>query len=166
MKYIVDTNVAIVANGESTQASTNCAHRCVGTLLGLMQHHILLLDDGWHILGEYGRNLDPKGKRGPGNAFYKWVLRNQRNPHHCQLVTITPTTTDFRPTFTEFPDDPALVAFDPSDHKFVAVAVAYERVFDEKPSILNAVDTDWWEHRHALGAHGILIEFLCPEAMT
>jgi len=36
----------------------------------------------------------------------------------------------------------------------------------ERPPILNAVDTDWWNYRMALERHGVRVEFLCPEAMT
>jgi hypothetical protein len=63
--------------------------------------------------------------------------------------------------FEEYPDDPDIAAFDPSDHKFVAVALA-----GPQPAVvLNAVDTDWWEHRAALTRNKVNIEFLCPDAM-
>ncbi|HSU82609.1 MAG TPA: hypothetical protein VLR69_09330, partial [Thermoanaerobaculia bacterium] len=57
--------------------------------------------------------------------------------------------------------DPDLAAFDPSDRKFVAVAVAS----GEQPEILNASDTDWWHHREALSRHGVEVRFLCPQLM-
>ena len=60
--------------------------------------------------------------------------------------------------FDEFPDLEALSTFDRSDQTFVAVAVAS----GGSPPILNAVDSDWWQHRGALAAAGITCEFLCP----
>ena len=64
--------------------------------------------------------------------------------------------------FAEFPADEQLAKFDPSDRKFVAVALAA----DDAPPILNASDTDWWLARDALGAHGLTVKFLCPELMA
>lgn len=58
-----------------------------------------------------------------------------------------------------FPDDPALAAFDPADRKFVAVAA----VCPEKPPILQAADSKWWDWAKALKRHGLKVEFLCPE---
>jgi hypothetical protein len=45
-------------------------------------------------------------------------------------------------------------------HAFiVAVAVAS----GESPPILNAVDSDWWNHREALVESGFVVDFLCPQ---
>lgn len=128
MKVIVDTNVAVVANGRgrSPQASPSCVLRCVGRLRDLQLHHTLVLDDGWRILREYLRELSPAGQPGVGDAFLKWVLTNQANPARCEQVRIIPRDAA-QPggELCEFPDDPALAGFDPSDRKFVAVALAH-----------------------------------------
>jgi len=110
------------------------------------------------ILGEYRRNLSPSGQPGSGDAFFKWLWNNQGNHDHCRRVNITPH--DNR-GFAEFPDDPELEPFDNDDRKFVAVALASHNA----PPILNATDSDWWEHRVALEGHGIRIKSLCPELM-
>jgi hypothetical protein len=62
--------------------------------------------------------------------------------------------------FEEFLLDPSLATFDPSDRKFVAVAVAHP----EHPPILNATDSDWWDYREALAHHSVRVEFVCPDA--
>jgi hypothetical protein len=164
MKLIVDTNVAVVANGRerSPQASPSCVLTCVGRLRDLQLRHTLVLDDGWRILREYFRELSPTGQPGVGDAFLKWVLTNQANPRRCEQIHITPRDAT-RPDgeFCEFPDDPALGGFDPSDRRFVALAVAHA----EHPPILNAVDTDWWPYRAALAGHGVQVDFLCSDAM-
>ena len=162
MKVIVDTNVAVVANHRAPQASAQCVIACVRQLREITQHHTIALDNGWRILNEYKNNLSPSGQPGVGDAFCKWVLTNWVNPRRCELVAITEIddATSWR-SFVEFPDDPELQHFDPSDRKFVAVAVAH----GEMPPILNAVDTDWWEHRAALTKHGIQLHFLCADAM-
>ena len=43
--------------------------------------------------------------------------------------------------------------------KFVAVALAS----GAHPPILNAVDSDWWNHRAALADAGVTCEFLCRQ---
>jgi len=162
MKVIVDTNVPVVANKAAPQASAVCVTMCVRRLRDIQQNHTLVLDDGWHILREYQANLSSSGQPGVGDAFLKWVLTNRSNPHRCEQVCITPTGTDLPPgRFVEFPVTPDLAGFDPEDCKFVAVAVAHP----EHPPVLNAVDPDWWQYRHALEQISISIEFLCPDAM-
>lgn len=97
------------------------------------------------------------GQPGEGDAFLKWVLTNQANPQRCEHVHINPTENGNN--FAEFPEDPDLKAFDPSDRKFVAVALSHP----DSPPILNAVDSDWWLFRDAFTRNGVHVEFLCPQ---
>lgn len=158
MGFIVDTNVPIVANGNSTQASPQCVIVCVEKLREIQQQYILVLDADWLIIKEYMANLSSKGQPGVGDAFLKWVLTNRLNPARCQLIKITPTHSG---SFEEFPQDAALSGFDLSDRKFVAVALTHH----EKPPIINAADSDWKNFETALATHGVKMEFLCPELM-
>ena len=64
--------------------------------------------------------------------------------------------------FVEFPEDQRLADFDRDDRKFVAVALAS----GASPPIVNATDTDWWEHRDALSEHSVNVRFLCTDLMT
>lgn len=155
----MDTNVAVVANGRAPQAGLGCVEACSKALMKLRERHQVLVDDGGLIFEEYRRNLSPSGQPGLGDAFFKWLWDNQCNPDHCRQVWITPAN-DGR-GFEEFPNDPALAHFDPSDRKFVAVAIAS----GESPPILNASDTDWWSHQEALSRNGVEVQFLCPELM-
>lgn len=157
---VMDTNVAVVANGRTAQAGNQCTETCIITLIDLRDHHRVLLDEQGLILDEYRRNLRPSGQPGPGDAFFKWLWDNQGHQDHSRQVSITPIKGSSR-GFEEFPEDPDLARFDPADRKFVAVAIASA----EQPPILNASDTDWWDHRAALSRHGIEVRFLCPELM-
>jgi hypothetical protein len=130
---------------------------CVRRLQEIKATGKIVLDDGYRILLEYRDNLRSDGQPGEGDAFLKWVLTNQANPQRCEQVHINPT--EDGNTFAEFPDDPDLRGFDPSDRKFVAVA----RAHPDSPPILNAVDTDWWQFREALSRNGVHVEFLCPQ---
>ncbi len=164
MRAIVDTNVPIVANGKSDQASFECMQHCVQLIKDVTQNGKLVIDDRFCVLREYMANLRPEGQPGVGDAFLKWVLVNQANPDKVERVPITPEN-PANPNcvqFAEYPDDPALADFDPSDRKFVAVALAYP----DHPPIYNAVDSDWWQHRNALEAQGLTIMFLCPDQIA
>lgn len=85
-------------------------------------------------------------------------MRNWKNPERCDLIHITPVN-DSENEFEEFPNDPALDGFDPDDRKFIAVALAHP----ETPSILQAVDSQWWDFRDALRQNGVTVEFICED---
>lgn len=158
--FVIDVNVAIVANGHSPQANLACVSACVNTLASVFKDGIIVLDDDMRILREYRRNLSPKGQPGVGDAFMKWVWDNQAVINRCERVKLTPKgsgATDF----VEFPAVPELKGFDKDDRKYVAVALASSN----SPEVLNAVDTDWWNHRKALRKNGVRLRFLCPHHM-
>lgn len=155
---IVDTNVPIVANRKSQQASHVCVQTCIKKLQEIQQGRLrLVLDTQWQIINEYKNKLHQSGQPGVGDAFLRWVLTNWMNPNCCDLVSITPQQN----SYVEFPQDQALQSFDLSDHKFVAVALAHP----QNPTIINAVDTDWWQYLILLARHHIQIEFLCLDEM-
>jgi len=155
---IVDTNVPIVANQKSEQASPACVQACIKKLQDIQQsQYVLVIDAQWKIINEYKQRLNQSGQPGVGDAFLKWVLTNWMNPTRCVSVSITPQ----EDTFAEIPAEPILRTFDPSDRKFIATALAHP----QKPPILNAVDTDWWHYQLILAHHDIQVEFLCPDMM-
>jgi len=154
MKVVVDTNVAVVTNGGSQQATPACVAACNQRLARVRKEGIVL-DESWHILREYMRNLRSDGEPGVGDEFLKWVLTIKADPRFCAWVHINPQNG----SYAEFPSDPELASFDPSDRKFVAVALAHP----DRPPILNATDSDWWHHRDALARHGVTVDFICPD---
>ena len=159
MKIIVDTNVPLVANGKADQASEDCVEACIDRLMQITEGDVkLVLDDDRRIIEEYRNKLDPGGFPGVGDAFLKWVEINWANLQQCDLVSITPVN-DLETDFQEFPTDPALADFDQDDRKFIAVALAHS----EKPAILQAVDSEWWNFREALRQNGVTVEFICED---
>jgi len=151
---VVDTNVAMVANGKST-AGAKCTAACAMKLKEIVERGHVVIDDSFHLLGEYRTNLNPSGQPGVGDHFYRWLLINQGNPARCTRVRITPMPEG---SYKEFPRHPDLEGFDPSDHKFIAVAAVHPK----SPCVLQAFDTKWWPLRHAFKECGINITFLCP----
>ena len=157
-EVVIDTNVAVVANGKTEQAGPSCILNCIVRLRQVQNESRVLLDDKNLILTEYRNLLSFSGQPGLGDAFFKWLFDNQANPENCRRVTVTLHTDR---GFEEFPDDPSLSGFDQDDRKFVAVALAS----GTDPKVLNASDTDWWDYRQHLRRYGVEVDFLCPELM-
>ena len=153
---VVDTNVVVVANGRSEQASSDCVETCGERLEEIMRGEVkLVLDNRWIILREYMQNLQSNGAD-VGDRFLGWILVNKDT--QCDLISIAPVDGSEN-EFEEFPDDPALEGFDPDDRKFIAVACAHP----EKPPILQAVDSQWWDFRDAFRRNGVTVEFICKD---
>ena len=153
---VVDTNVVVVANGRSEQASSDCVETCGEWLEEIMRGEVkLVLDNRWIILREYMQNLRSNGAD-VGDRFLGWLLVNK--DERCDLVPITPIDGSEN-EFEEFPDDPALNDFDPADRKFIAVACAHL----ERPPILQAVDSKWLDFRNAFRRNGVTVEFICED---
>jgi hypothetical protein len=159
MAVVVDTNVAMVASRLARQADDCCINACIKRLCEIQQSGGLLVDDKGHILREYTRRLGFSGQPGAGHAFAKWAFDHQAILGKVRQVPISPRTGGGWRRYNEFPDSATLATFDKSDQKFVAVAVAS----GDNPPILNAVDSDWWNHRTALANAGVTAEFLCPQ---
>jgi hypothetical protein len=158
--FVVDTNVLVVANGQNTRADTKCVGKSIEALVTIRSAGIIVLDDQIAILQEYRKHCSYSKQPGVGDAFFRWAWNNQAVAEVCERVRITPKPG--KPEdYEEFPDDPVLNAFDRNDRKFVAVA----RESRNKPKILNATDTDWWDFRVPLRRHGIEVEFLCRHMM-
>ncbi len=156
--FVVDTNVAVVANGRNTHASEACQLRCITKLQEVVNASQIVIDDKGHILNEYHNRLNFNGQPGVGDFFYKHIFNNQGVLKKVRLVTITPMNSSYK----EFPSAAALNKFDNDDRKFVAAAL------QSNPAsvILNAVDTDWAKFHNQLASHGVKIDYLCPCHVT
>ena len=77
MTFVVDTNVAIVANGRETNADMRCQLTCVETLKNLTSREVVAIDDAGDIFREYKQRLNFSGMPGVGDAFLKHVFNNQ-----------------------------------------------------------------------------------------
>lgn len=115
----------------------------------------MVLDDAYEILREYRQRTSPSTGNRVGDAFLKWILENTANPVRVCQVHIERHSDR---GYVEFPDDEALLEFDPSDRKFVAVACTH----GGRPPILQGSDSKWTEWSERLAAHGVKVEFLCP----
>ena len=150
--FVVDTNVAIVANGRDTHADARCPLTCVKQLKSLAARGVVAIDDAGAILQEYANHLSRSGQPGMGDAFFKYVINYQYQNRRVRRVTVTPSADDER-GFEELPEN----TFDPSDRKFLAIAVVAKAV------VLNATDSDWREQEALMERLGVEVSQLCPQ---
>jgi len=156
---VVDTNVVLVANKKSSDASPGCVRVCAQRLNEIRSRGRVVVDDAHRIFNEYrNKTLTKKGQREPGDEFVLWMITNLWNPERCTQVKLTQKQSDEQ-DFEEFPDHTDLKNFDRSDRVFVAVANAHP----DRPPILAACDTDYWHHGKALAARKITVDFLCED---
>ena len=152
--HVVDTNVAIVANGRGTHADRSCQLACVEKLEHLSKDGTVAVDLLGLILAEYANHMRWSGYPGVGDRFFKYVFDNQYWDGRVRRVSIT-TTEDDQKGFEEL----SVNVLDRSDRKFLAVAVAADAV------IVNATDSDWSENQPLMDHLGVEVEQLCPHCL-
>lgn len=152
---VIDTNVAIVANKKHELATVQDVLACIAALEDA-RDCVILIDRNNQVLSEYRKHLSPKGQPGVGDSFMKWLWDNRANSKRCLQISITPLDSG---SYSEFPDDSRLAAFDKADRKFVAIAKASGR----DPKILNACDSDWWDFELVLAEHAIRVDHVAPD---
>ena len=123
-----------------------------GKLNSLVARETVAVDDRNLILDEYRNHLNFAGSPGVGDMFFKHVFDHQYQGSRVRRVPVTPAEDDGR-GFEELPEN----RFDPSDRKFLAVAVAARAV------VLNAVDSDWGEQQALMDELGVEVNELCPQ---
>lgn len=151
-KFVIDTNVAIVANRRNTHASFACQLACIEFLQQYKDLHIAI-DELGLLIDEYANKLNPSGRPGIGDAFFKYLRNYQYSSDKIHRVRITPIADEKR-SFAELPENQV----DKSDRKLLATAVV------AKATIVNATDSDWNEQKQLLRKLAIEIKQLCPES--
>ena len=158
-KYVVDTNVAIVANGRGIHGgakapSLACRMAAVEFLQGLVQSGKFFLDVAGDIQAEYRRHLLPVGQPGVGDRFYLEVINS--NPAVVERVILQRLENG---EYQILPDLIIKSTFDPSDRKFAALAI------QTGSRVVNAVDSDWIHHRELLLNSGVKLKLLCGDCI-
>lgn len=154
MNIVIDTNVAIAANGRDTHACLECQMRCIELLeqaTAQSSRMSIVLDSLDEIITEYKKHLNYVGQPGLGDAFYKYLHDHMYDAKKITAVEITPNN-DLSTGYDELP----INSLDKSDRKFLAAALI------TNGKIINAVDTDWHEQRDLLNALAVEVDQLCP----
>lgn len=155
MNVVVETNVAISANGRDTHASMACQYACITFLEELVapkKRTQIVLDELGLIFTEYSNHLHYKGQPGVGDVFFKYLHDHMYLRKKIKRVPITPIADEAR-GFNELPPNPV----DKSDRKFLAAAIV------SKAGVVNALDTDWHEKVGFVNSIGVNVRQLCPE---
>lgn len=146
---VVDTNVALVANGQCDGVSPDCRLAAIDFLEKIMHKGRIAIDLEGEIETEYRRQLSV-GTPGVGSRFLQKFFSEASE--RIDRVSVPKSKTG---EFENFSFSGSLKKFDPSDRKFVSVSA------ESKFPIYNASDSDWLEHKEELNKKGISIVFLC-----
>jgi hypothetical protein len=154
-KWVVDTNVPIVANGridpsQGRVPTPECQETTVQFLVELRNRGMVMLDDSGEVVAEYRNHLSPSGQPGVGDRFYYEIL----NSHPDRVVRIALARRDDG-QYKAVPQHLIDEGFDPSDRKFIALALA------ACATVANATDSDWIEHKIALDQARVRVNNLC-----
>ena len=152
---IVDTNVWVVASGDSS-ASEDCLANCFEWLLGFRESGDDLVVD----TASFGSD------QVPGNSVLTELRGNLKGGSFIRDLFNRVFMADFRFELIELeyddsgavlPNDVLLPGFEPADRKWVALHLAH----DDHPPIHNAYDGDWIKHEEDLERAGVGITHLC-----
>lgn len=148
MNYVIDTNVAVVANGRDTHAELTLQLECNNFLAKLLKNarHRIILDTEYEIFSEYKKYLNFNGSPGMGDILFKYVHDHMHMNKKIRLHPITKIA-DMSRGYEELP----INSLDPSDRKFLATAVV------GSAEIVNATDGDWAENKVLTQSLGIEI---------
>ena len=154
-RYVVDTNVPIVANGgadgdDGRRPSAQCQKACILFLTKLLRRHRILLDQAGAIQEEYRRYLNPRGQPGVGDRFYLEIINSS-----FERIERIPLPKRADGEYEHLPQAVIDAGFDKSDRKFAALACL------ANAPVANATDSDWLDHHAILTKNGIVIEFVC-----
>lgn len=150
--FIIDTNVAVVANMQNEHVASNCIDACIGLIASIPGNHRIIIDDSDQVRTEYAGALAMGKPFQLGAQFLVHVLRHQFDSKHVLRLAMEKLEDG---SFADFPMSPGLARFDPSDRKFVALSVR------SGVPVTNAVDSDWADSAQELQAAGVEVNFLC-----
>lgn len=149
-RYVVDTNVPIVASGRGTHVDVSAQLKAATFLKDVMSTGVVLEDVEDLALNEYRRHLDMSGQPTMGDEFIAWFLQMRWNGSHVERVP----SPEGQSILSVLPD--SLSSFDSDDHKWICIYLQGSADY-----IVNAVDSDWAIGKPELDAEGVrLLELL------
>jgi hypothetical protein len=157
-EFIIDTNVSIIAQGNS-EYSENCQEQCASFMESIKyENNIVVIDSDYDLLVEYEKNAARYRQDNYLREFVKWLHRYKDNTSKVKKVSINP---DSEKGYIEVPQTLHDLNFDWSDRKFVAVAIANNKI----APIIEAGDSKWIGWEIALNNEGISVIFLCKNEL-
>ena len=167
-KFIIDTNVWVVASGKAPQSTPECVEACLEILRSLQQAGASLVVDeasfmsnppGNSVLEEFKNNLD-EGDYGY-DLFWRKLFPRWGVDWEVDLVELLYDVSGaILPngiTITQQHPDGGSGPFEPNDRKWIALQL----IHPNHPVINNATDSDWEKARQDLTTNNIKIKQLC-----
>jgi hypothetical protein len=148
---IIDTNVVVIANGQTPDVVSSCAENC-RHLIAEMAERRLIIDAEGEVFKEYLGAIQRDRPYGLGARFVIDLINRQFDDMRCLRIELVRNATG---RYLDFPDDPRLQNFDASDMKFAALSRRSEM------PVSTATDSDWVNFRGPLEENGVTVDFLC-----
>lgn len=160
--YLIDTNVLLAASGVATQLRQEQVATVSGWLSQFRQDGdaFLLLDSEGAPLITKTRIIEEYQRKMPKSAFGWQVIKSklEARKYLCYRVAYEGTPHN---EYAVLPQTLTRGWRDPSDKKFMAVALEHIRVYPrQRCRIVNATDTDWSQYVSILRQHFIEVEQL------
>lgn len=137
--YVIDANVMLLAGtriADVPDDQINCWRKCIDFIHEVCYlQAVIVVDDGWEILGEYRDIKTIQGYPNYSDNFFRYVMTDQSR-HLCFIHLVKNGEYEF----ASYPDSEELRRFDPPDRKYIAVSYNHE----EHPPIVEAADSKWW----------------------
>lgn len=160
---IIDTNVPLTAIMTDDMA---CQMQCIQVVKDILNGQIIVvMDDQNAALKEYRQQMypDPNPSAGLASQFLMYLLTYQYNVTRVYRAKVMQNAGTG--AYLLYPLVASVQKFDPSDKKWVAIALTYQQETQKPAPIVNATDSDWLHFASAFEQLGIQIEFLCPNLL-
>lgn len=166
---IVDTNVALTADGANSLASKVCQRSCISVIRRVLSGEIaFVIDENNEVLREYRKNIYPDYKGSLAEQFMIHALTYQFFEGRVKRIKLEKNAAD---QFEDYPDnednwttsDSRCKRFDPDDKKWVALALRFKSETGTDAPIVNAADRCWIAFESHLKSADVILETLCRE---
>lgn len=156
---IIDTNVPLTAAGDNDAADEACQLACVQTLQRIFKGDIaVVIDAEGEAYREYRDNMHPDPKGGLAGQFLMYLINHRHDSTRFYRVKLRKNVDG---QYEDYPHDEALLEFDRSDRKWVAMAIRFKEDTQKDAPIVNAADRDWRLFQSQLENWDVQLEFLC-----
>jgi hypothetical protein len=151
---IIDSNVLAIANELHDAAELLCVKAASDFLRNMTNdlNRIIVIDNLFAILNEYGAHCSPTSRQKMGFVFYKWIQRHKDSERVSKYLLPT-----------NFEDDAELLpvcfaGFDRNDRKYLYLALQLKH---KKPTVNYGIDRGYQRYAECFLNEGIILNELC-----
>ena len=160
---IIDTNVPLTAAGINENVTLLCKQHCV-RVVNLVRNRAIciVIDRDGEVLREYANKVHQKRSSllDLAGLFLIYVRSNSGYKERVHQIHLRKVNGEY----ADWPQDQTLTGFDPSDKKWVALALAFRQQTGQDAPVAYAIERGWDKYGEALNQHGVVLEHLCAES--